>query len=219
MKLYTKLYTKRGDAGETTTLAHASVPKDDTQVLAVGALDMLSAQLALLYEQMDDLERYAPAFSGERALLVDAMHDLLDMGTHVGAWQVLYSPHNPFYILWGTTVPLDMALKNDKYAFQGKYLPLERLEEHIDALCASTPPLAAFILCTGSTVGAHAHCARTACRQAESAVLAVVPKELRSGLEERDLLVLRTLNRLSDYLFALARAINHTLDRPETEHH
>ena len=84
------------------------------------------------------------------------------------------------------------------------------LESEIDRLEASIPPLDRFILPGGSAAGSQLHWARTVCRRAEREVVAAFVDE--TGREP----LLRFINRLSDALFVIARASNHTLGRPET---
>lgn len=84
-----------------------------------------------------------------------------------------------------------------------------RLEALIDRLEASLPPLRHFILPGGSPPGAALHVARTVCRRAERRIVALVPPA--------DPLAVRYMNRLSDLLFVLARAVNHRADAPETQ--
>ncbi len=76
------------------------------------------------------------------------------------------------------------------------------LEHEIDSIDEFLPPLKGFVLPTGHPFAAQCHIARTVCRRAER--LAV------KGAEnfEINLLTIRYLNRLSDYLFMLARKIN-----------
>ena len=76
--------------------------------------------------------------------------------------------------------------------------PTARLEQEIARLNAAVPPLRSFVLPGGSPGAAHAHLARTVVRRAERAVVAAGPENpaLR-----------RYLNRLSDYLFVLARSL------------
>jgi cob(I)alamin adenosyltransferase len=83
-----------------------------------------------------------------------------------------------------------------------------RLEKWIDGLEAALPPLRRFILAGGSPAGAALHVARTVCRRVERAVVAL-------GDVEPELLAY--LNRLSDLLFVMARAVNHRAGAPETE--
>jgi len=85
-----------------------------------------------------------------------------------------------------------------------------RLESLIDSLEGELPPLRRFILPGGSPAGALLHLARTVCRRAERRVVA-----LGDGQVEPILVVY--LNRLSDLLFVMARAVNHRAGMPETE--
>ena len=87
---------------------------------------------------------------------------------------------------------------------------IERLEGWIDRLETDLPPLRRFILPGGSPAGALLHLSRTVCRRAERAVVALGPDAVEAHL-------LIYLNRLSDLLFVLARAVNHRAKQPETE--
>jgi cob(I)alamin adenosyltransferase len=92
-------------------------------------------------------------------------------------------------------------------------LPEERvaaLETWIDRLDDELPPLDAFVLPGGCPAGAQLHVARTVCRRAERAITALIPAQpdLRA-------VVLPYMNRLSDLLFTLARAVNLRADHPE----
>jgi cob(I)alamin adenosyltransferase len=80
-----------------------------------------------------------------------------------------------------------------------------RLEGQIDEMEAGLPPLTQFILPGGTAAAAQVHLARTVCRRAERRVVAL--RNMPAGQVCEDVLVY--LNRLSDYLFVLARAINH----------
>lgn len=84
-----------------------------------------------------------------------------------------------------------------------------RLEQLIDRLEDELPPLRSFILAGGSVAGAALHVARTVCRRAERRVVSLPPPV--------EPIVLRYVNRLSDLLFVLARAVNHRAKAPETE--
>ena len=84
------------------------------------------------------------------------------------------------------------------------------LEEGIDRLDAEVPAQRSFILPGGTIAAAHAHVARTVCRRAEREVLTLAS----SGEPVLDI-VLRYLNRLSDYLYILARALNHRASTPD----
>jgi len=82
-------------------------------------------------------------------------------------------------------------------------LPAQRLEAEIDEWEALLPPLTSFILPGGSQPGAELHIARTICRRAERRVVSLARAE---SINEKTIIY---LNRLSDWLFVLARMVNH----------
>lgn len=207
-----RLYTRTGDLGGTSTLG-GRVFKNDAKVAAQGAIDALSAQLAVVFETYaaapdDGLGKYVYAD------LVWIQHDLLDLGTHVSA---LVPPDAPtLWRPWTYGVTPIMGISSEKYAFAARHFPLEQMEQHIDELCAAVPDLKRFVLCTGSPLTAHVHVARSAARAAEAAVVAVL--RTATYVEARDQILLRYLNRLSDYLFALARLCTYAASGAEIEH-
>ena len=79
---------------------------------------------------------------------------------------------------------------------------VERIEKMIDALTDGLPEQRSFILPGGTQAASYAHVARTVCRRAERLILAL-PDEAKAPSE-----LLQYINRLSDYLFVLARRIN-----------
>lgn len=79
---------------------------------------------------------------------------------------------------------------------------IERIEHMIDALEDELPEQRSFILPGGTQAASYAHVARTVCRRAERLIL-YLPDEAKAPSE-----LLRFINRLSDYLFVLARRIN-----------
>jgi cob(I)alamin adenosyltransferase len=80
--------------------------------------------------------------------------------------------------------------------------PIEAMEVDIDRLCSMSPVLNSFVLPSGSAGAAYAQYARSVCRRAERKII-----PLRHDAHAFDW-VIRYLNRLSDWLFALARAEN-----------
>ncbi|MBR9921108.1 MAG: cob(I)yrinic acid a,c-diamide adenosyltransferase [Bacteroidetes bacterium] len=76
---------------------------------------------------------------------------------------------------------------------------IEKLEKAIDRMDADLPPLKNFVLPGGHPVVSYVHLARTVCRRAERATVALGQQE---PVEER---LVKYLNRLSDYLFMLSR--------------
>ena len=116
-----------------------------------------------------------------RECLIDVQHDLFELGAEL--------------CLPGVTKIEDAHLA--------------RLERGLDKFNATLPGLKEFILPGGSPASADAHLARTACRSAERAVVALGKAE-PGGDGAR-----RYLNRLSDLLFVLARVINRAAGQPD----
>lgn len=85
-----------------------------------------------------------------------------------------------------------------------------RLEGEIDRLTALVPALTAFILPSGGAIPATAHICRTVCRRAERCIYRLHEEE---PIEAE---VLKYINRLSDYFFALARKESYRLNASET---
>lgn len=86
---------------------------------------------------------------------------------------------------------------------------IERLERQIDEMESILEPLKTFILPGGNVVVSHAHVARCICRRAERRAVAL------SQSESTPLILIKYLNRLSDYLFVLARALAKQLGAEE----
>ena len=76
---------------------------------------------------------------------------------------------------------------------------VEALEQQIDAITAQLPQLHSFVIVGGTAAGAQCHVCRTVCRRAERRVVTLAKHA------EIDDTIMRYLNRLSDYLFVLAR--------------
>ncbi len=87
---------------------------------------------------------------------------------------------------------------------------IESLEIEIDQMAAELPPLKNFILPGGTRAAATVQVARTVCRRAERLTVSLAADEAIN------LAVITYLNRLSDWLFTLARWINLQADEPET---
>ena len=91
-------------------------------------------------------------------------------------------------------------------------IPPERitaLENAIDSFETELPPLRQFIIAGGGTGGALLHVARTVCRRAERRVVSLSEKVEVSPV------VIEYLNRLSDFLFVVARVVNHREGKEE----
>lgn len=174
-----KIYTGTGDQGRTSLFSGERVGKHHGRVEAYGDLDELNAAIGALMAAL-------PA-AGEplHAELLRIQSDLF----HLGAW-LATSPDSPA-------------------SRQLKHLPAERiqsLESAIDQMETALAPLSAFILPGGHPAAAWAHVARTVCRRAERHTVALTASLPEQTQEPQELLIY--LNRLSDYLFVLARTIN-----------
>jgi cob(I)alamin adenosyltransferase len=186
-----KIYTRTGDAGETSLFGGVRVPKSDPRVDAYGEVDELNAWLGFVRAALAAGTVPVAARSGEdiAEAIVHIQRDLFALGAR------LADPAEK------------IAARVTKTALQDA--DVERLEQVIDRLEAELPPLRHFILAGGATSGAALHVARTVCRRAERRMVALQP-----AVEE---VLLRYINRLSDLLFVMARAVNHRASAPETE--
>lgn len=88
---------------------------------------------------------------------------------------------------------------------------VDEMENKLDQLNDTLPPLKEFILPGGGAAAAHAHLARTICRRAERRILSL---SRESAINEP---VMRYLNRLSDLLFVLARVLSRSDAEPEVQ--
>jgi cob(I)alamin adenosyltransferase len=150
--------------------------------------------------------------SGERVLKtnvrIDACGAIDELSCALGAARAAgpTSPTNKFL----TTIQsylfelgADLAdAKEKRHAARIGPAPTKWLESEIDRMDSELPPLKNFILPGGSAAAAQIHCARAICRRAERAVVDV------SQIEGVDANGLSFLNRLSDFLFVLARYEN-----------
>ena len=137
-----KIYTRRGDAGETDLFGGERVAKDHARVVAYGAVDELNAALGVAVAS-------AEAELGEIAQGLQS--SLFDLGAY------LASPDDRKRSKAGVREP-DEA-------------DVTRLEAHIDALEQGLEPLRRFVLPGGAPGAAAFHTARTVCRRAERAVV------------------------------------------------
>lgn len=111
-------------------------------------------------------------------------------------------------------IEIDLMLISAHFASDGSYKELKNvteesiasLESEIDRLTALMPPLKAFVLPGKPRVSAECHIARTVCRRAERNAIAIgAGGEANTYYTENIKLGIKYLNRLSDYLFTLAR--------------
>jgi cob(I)alamin adenosyltransferase len=168
-----KIYTKKGDQGQTHLYGGGPYPKDNKRIEAYGTVDELNGVIGCAIAQLG---------SGELADILQSIQEQLFV---VGAELA-------------TVKPSAEMLKGFIQAAHS-----EKLENQIDVWEKDLAPLKKFILPGGSKAAALLHLARTVCRRAERRVVT-----LSQDMPIRPELLIY-LNRLSDWLFILARLVNH----------
>lgn len=143
------------------------------------------------YGTLDELNSHIGLLSSQDLPDPDLTHPMLDFIQHklfdIGA----YLATDP------SAMPDGMALPASATACD-----VERIEKMIDVIDGKLPPLRRFVLPGGTQPSAMAQVARTVCRRAERRLLALAAET------EVDADTLRFVNRLSDFLFAMARFCN-----------
>lgn len=152
MVTLSRIYTKTGDAGETSLGDGTRLPKDAPRVAAYGAVDELNAVLGLL-TALEEVTRREEWF----ALLRRIQNDLFDVGAD------LCVPPAP-------NESAGQALRVE--AAQAEFL-----EQAIDRYNADLETLRSFVLPGGTPAAAWCHLARTVCRRAERDVVALMRQE------------------------------------------
>ena len=180
-----KIYTRTGDAGETGLFDGTRVSKADARVATYGEVDELNAWLGLAGAALMD-ESAGPL--ALKAILEQLQRDLFALGSRLA---------DPSHKIAGRVTKAAIVHED-----------IQRLERWIDTFESEPPPLRRFILPGGAHAGAALHVARTVCRRAERAMVAL------GGVEPE---LLTYINRLSDLLFVLARVANHRQGNAEVE--
>jgi cob(I)alamin adenosyltransferase len=175
-----KIYTKRGDKGETDLFGGERVSKTHIKVRAYGDVDAANCSIGFVAACHE-----LPAFMREP--LHSIMSDLFDLGAELATAE-------------RDDAKAKLEERLDTRVSLGRVAELEHL---IDAADARLPQLKSFVLPTGSEPAARFHLARTQVRRAEQSVLML--KE--NGHQVRDD-VIAYLNRLSDLMFVWARLSN-----------
>ena len=134
-----KIYTRGGDAGETSLGDGRRVPKNDRRVAAYGTVDEANAVIGMARLHLSD-------WPDADTMLGRIQNDLFDLGADLCTPEV-EEPKYP---------PLRIVLAQ-----------VDRLEAEIDAMNANLAPLTSFILPGGSPAAAYLHLARTVVRRAE----------------------------------------------------
>jgi cob(I)alamin adenosyltransferase len=175
-----KIYTKTGDKGQTSLFGGTRVPKYNIRIEAYGTTDELNAYIGLLRDQ--DINNHI------KEILLKIQHDLFTLGAMLA------------------TPPEKELLKSGKDRLKIEKIndaKIQLLEDEIDAMNEVLPPMTHFILPGGNPIVSYCHIARCICRRAE---------RITTQLSDESTVnpqILMYLNRLSDYLFVLARKLTY----------
>lgn len=177
-----KIYTGTGDRGKTSLFSGERVRKSSPRIAAYGDLDELNSVIGSMAAAMgDDHQEQKDEIQAVQGLLLS-----------VGAWLA--------------TTPGSASTRFLQPFTDG---PVKQLEAAIDRMNESLPELKQFVLPGGHLSAALAHTARCVCRRTERRVIALVEAEdSASGPTDTMGHILVFLNRLSDYLFVMARYCN-----------
>jgi cob(I)alamin adenosyltransferase len=174
-----KIYTRGGDEGFTSLASGVRIAKSAPQLDAYGSVDELNSVVGIIRAHLDD--------SLDKTRNLDRqLKTIQNLLFNVGSL---------------------LACDSDALRMKMPQLPIAAatdLENQIDGLSAPLTELKNFILPGGSPVSSYCHLARTVCRRAEREVVRYLEKD-KVSLPH----IVVYLNRLSDYLFVLARYLNH----------
>jgi cob(I)alamin adenosyltransferase len=183
MVVLNKIYTRTGDAGTTALGTGARVAKDSLRIAAYGSVDETNAALGVARVQL------AGALPALDAMLARIQNDLFDLGADLCAPEAAEA---------------EPKSKPKRERLRVSEVQVQRLEDEIDDMNAKLAPLRSFVLPGGTQAAAALHVARTVCRRAERAVVALA----RAPGEHVNPPVLKYINRLSDLLFVASRTVN-----------
>ncbi|HEX6180031.1 MAG TPA: cob(I)yrinic acid a,c-diamide adenosyltransferase [Chitinophagaceae bacterium] len=173
----TRIYTKTGDAGNTSLIGGTKVPKSHLRIESYGTVDELNSFIGLVHDHLDD--------EHNRTVLMEVQDRLFTIGSSLAC-----DPEKEPKL----QIP---DLKEED---------ITRLEKEIDAMNDVLPPMKSFVLPVGHITVSTTHIARCVCRRAERCCVNMMQHQMPV-----EPIVIKYLNRLSDYLFVLARFAAHRL--------
>ncbi|WP_310993821.1 cob(I)yrinic acid a,c-diamide adenosyltransferase [Aequorivita marina] len=183
-----KIYTKTGDAGTTALFGGTRVPKHNIRIESYGTVDELNSNIGMIRSQ--DIDAHS------KKTLIQIQNRLFTLGSTLA------------------TDPEKAVLKSGKERLNIPRVDeedIQLLETEMDKMNETLPDITHFVLPGGNTTVSTCHIARTICRRAERRVT------LLNENEPVDQGVLKYLNRLSDYLFVLARKLSNDTNAEETQ--
>jgi cob(I)alamin adenosyltransferase len=183
----TRIYTRRGDHGETDLVGGVRVAKDSLRIEAYGAVDELNAAIGVARAVNATGPKRSPGCRELDGILKRLQNELFDVGAELATPASEFRPG----------------------MFRVGQAEVKALEAVMDRCQKDLQPLRSFVLPGGGRVSALLHVARTVCRRAERDVLRLMREE---DIGEWPLAY---LNRLSDLLFVLSRWIGRQLREQE----
>lgn len=181
-----KIYTKTGDKGTTALFGGTRVPKHHIRIETYGTVDELNSNIGLIRDQEID--------SHSKEILIQIQDRLFTLGAILA------------------TAPEKETLKSGKQRLNIPRIieeDINLLENEMDRMNESLPEMTHFVLPGGHPTVSYCHITRCICRRAERLTTLLNEQEPIDGL------VLMYLNRLSDYLFVLARKLTKDLQAEE----
>lgn len=182
-----RVYTKRGDAGETSLAGGQRIQKDATRIEAYGTIDELNSFVGLTRTTIEKLLPKHPGLAALDSILLRVQNELFNAGSILA------------------TLPEDVHPRQARIT----EAQTAQLEREIDAMNEELEPLRSFVLPGGSRLNAEMHICRTICRRAERLCTTLAREE------PIDLEIVRYLNRLSDAFFVWSRWGAQQLGTPE----
>ena len=186
-----KVYTKTGDSGTTALFGGTRVPKNNIRIDSYGTVDELNSYIGLIRDQEMNTDY--------KKILIEIQDRLFTVGA------ILATP------------PEKEIMKNGEKRLKNLGLietDIELLENEIDTMEDALPQMTHFVLPGGHTTVSSCHIARCVCRRAERICVSM----LVDGEFMPDLII-KYLNRLSDFLFTLSRFISFTHNVADVEWH
>ncbi len=195
MKL-TKIYTKTGDKGETSLVGGIRIAKNDARIEAYGTVDELSSHLGLLVAMLSKDAEHEEELKQITETLERIQNNLFSISSILATDAEALKQKDAEWVM-----PYLESLEAFNKHLGDTETPL--LEQLTDQYNAELEQLSSFILPGGSVEAAQCHVCRAVCRRTERKSLTAYDTE-QSSYEN----LLQYMNRLSDYLFVLARKIN-----------
>ncbi len=180
-----KIYTKKGDKGRTRLADGSLHGKNEVVFEVLGEIDELSAWLGLCVTCMKN---------------INSKHEIRN-SKQIQILKIQNSKKNIYKYLeriQRELIEINGLIARSKKAKIDIKKEIKWLEDEIDKMEKELPPLTHFVLPGGSELGARLHIARTVCRRAE--------REIVRCFESSNNFI-TYFNRLSDYLFTLARRV------------